>query len=134
MSDEIIKIIDAIANKFGVVIDWGAANVMPYLEDLAVRFIGYEIAASIYIASVLLAVTIIGAVVTCVLYPHAKAVRFHDEATITWVYGISVAVTVLLFVIFCITTCVQGYDVLSCLTMPEKVIFEYLRDLSLGIV
>lgn len=31
MSDEIIKILDDLGQRFGVVIDWSSENVMPYL-------------------------------------------------------------------------------------------------------
>lgn len=31
MSEEVIKILDTIAEKFGLAIDWTSANVLPYL-------------------------------------------------------------------------------------------------------
>ena len=34
MSEEIIKVLDALAEKFGVAVDWTSANVIPYLEQL----------------------------------------------------------------------------------------------------
>ena len=34
MSEKIIKVIDALADKFGLAIDWTSANVMPYVQDL----------------------------------------------------------------------------------------------------
>lgn len=30
MSEEVIKILDALAEKFGLAIDWTSANVLPY--------------------------------------------------------------------------------------------------------
>ena len=47
MSDEIIKILDDLGQRFGIAIDWSAQNVMPYLKDLMSRFINYEMITSV---------------------------------------------------------------------------------------
>lgn len=36
MSEDIIKVLDNLAQKFGIAIDWTSQNAMPYLEDLAI--------------------------------------------------------------------------------------------------
>ena len=52
MSEKIIKILDHIGSKFGVAIDWTDKNVMPYLQELADKYINYELVTSIAIAVV----------------------------------------------------------------------------------
>ena len=52
MSDEIIKILDDLATRFCVAIDWTAENVIPYLKELFGRLVTYEIIKS----SILIAV------------------------------------------------------------------------------
>ena len=47
MSEEIIKVLDALAEKFGVAVDWTSANVIPYLEQLCGKYVNYEIATSV---------------------------------------------------------------------------------------
>ena len=47
MSDEIIKILDDLGQRFGIAIDWSSENVMPYLKDLMSRFINYEMITSV---------------------------------------------------------------------------------------
>ena len=47
MSDEIIKLLDDLGQRFGIAIDWSSENVLPYLQDLVRRFTTYEIAMSI---------------------------------------------------------------------------------------
>lgn len=47
MSDEIIKILDDLGQRFGIAIDWSSQNVMPYLQDLISRYIKYETMTSI---------------------------------------------------------------------------------------
>ena len=34
-SEQIIEVLNALCEKFGIAIDWTAENVMPYLTDLA---------------------------------------------------------------------------------------------------
>ena len=43
LSTEVIKILDDLAKRFGVAIDWASENVMPYLMELYDRFITYKI-------------------------------------------------------------------------------------------
>lgn len=37
MSEEIIKVLDNIGQKFGIAIDWTSENVLPYIQDLMHR-------------------------------------------------------------------------------------------------
>ena len=39
MSEEIIKVLNDLASRFGVAIDWTNQNIVPYLQDLMTRFI-----------------------------------------------------------------------------------------------
>lgn len=48
MTDEIIKLLDELAKRFGIAIDWTSENVMPYLEDLFDRFITYNIVIDVF--------------------------------------------------------------------------------------
>lgn len=48
MTDEIIKLLDELAKRFGIAIDWTSENVMPYLEDLCSRFITYNIVVDVF--------------------------------------------------------------------------------------
>ena len=51
MSKEIIKILDALAEKAGLAIDWTSANVFPYLQQLCSKYVTYEITTSIKLCS-----------------------------------------------------------------------------------
>lgn len=62
MSNEIIKILDDLAKRFGVAIDWTAENVMPYLKDLFGRVVTYKIVYD----SVLIAISCL-AIVACLI-------------------------------------------------------------------
>ena len=47
MSKEIIAVLDDLAKRFGVAIDWTSKNVTPYLTELFEKFITWEMATSI---------------------------------------------------------------------------------------
>lgn len=47
MGEEIIKVLDYLGTQFGIAIDWSDKNVMPYLQELANKYIHYELATSI---------------------------------------------------------------------------------------
>ena len=34
MSNEVIKVLDAFSQKFGIAINWTSENIMPYLQQL----------------------------------------------------------------------------------------------------
>lgn len=42
MSEEIIKVLDNLSQKFGLAIDWSNQNILPYLQELMTRFITYR--------------------------------------------------------------------------------------------
>ena len=46
MSNEIIKVLDTICDKFGLVIDWTSQNVTPYVEQLCEHIVQYELVSS----------------------------------------------------------------------------------------
>ena len=48
MANEIIKVLDDLAKRFGLAIDWTAENVWPYIEQLGQRFVTYTIAINTF--------------------------------------------------------------------------------------
>ena len=46
-SEQVIKVLDAVCDKFGIAIDWTNNNVMPYIEQLGNKIVAYDICMSI---------------------------------------------------------------------------------------
>ena len=46
VSAQIIEVLNDLCMKFGLAIDWSQENVLPYLEELAGKYITWEIATS----------------------------------------------------------------------------------------
>lgn len=48
ISDEIIKVLDALCDKFGIAVDWSSQNILPYIETLMDKCVTYEVSTSLF--------------------------------------------------------------------------------------
>ena len=121
-------LIEALCEKFGIAIDWTSSNVFPYIEELAGRFIKFEIATSIFWICLIPIVTLI--VFFVAKYLHKKAAADDVDwdfdfsgwpwaAVISWIIfgGLAIASVAVVGV--------QAHDIIECLTIPEKAIIDY---------
>lgn len=123
VSNQIIAVLDAICEKFGIVIDWTASNVMPYLQDLCKRIVTYEIATSV--AWIILQVVI----VVLAFYIRNKKVKplseMDDDVIATVTCAIIAAIAL-------IVVCVQVTDIIKALTIPEITIYKFAKPFLKG--
>lgn len=112
VSDEIIKVLDALGEKVGVIIDWTADNVVPYVDQLCGKYVKWEMSTSI-------AWIVIAVVVTTLLYVIGGLCGSED------LIFIAVIVTLIAIVI----VVVQVFDIIECKVFPEKVIFEKVSEM-----
>ena len=128
MSEEIIKVLDALAEKFGLAVDWTSANVIPYLEQLCGKYVNYEIATSIvwlllgigflFLAKWLLKKT---------KYFYNEADDWDDCYGVGCVFtGIGCGIAIITGLIMIIT---QTFDIVTCFTFPEKIILDELMSI-----
>lgn len=128
MSEEIIKVLDALGEKIGIAINWTSENVMPYLQQLCSKYITYEIATSI----VWLLVGICSLFVGKCLIEKTKQYwkRYEEEASdfdiMATVFGmLAVCVIIVgIIVILC-----QTMDIVTCVTFPEKMLIEEIQSI-----
>ena len=130
-SQEIINVLNYLGQKFGIAIDWTSENVIPYLQDLGARYIKYEAFTSIAWMVVIPVITIIIAIPLVITHKKANACGWDDNHH----FGICCTTVILwilfLFMVFtsiCVV-CTQVFDIIECYTLPEKVIFEYVKTL-----
>lgn len=81
MSNEIIKILDDLAKRFGVAIDWTAENIVPYLKELFSRLVTYGFIQSSILIAVGCLMIIGSAVMGKILYNDRKKCRERKEDT-----------------------------------------------------
>lgn len=129
-SNELITVLDYLAQKLGVVIDWSSNNVMPYMQNLCDRFIQYEILNS-YITVGAWAVFLI--FFMCWLIPThliAKNTLDWDWDHLTcWVAGIAWVGFIICSFGTIASAIYEGFHIVECYKMPEKVIIEYVQSL-----
>ena len=128
MSEEIIKVLDVLAEKFGLAVDWTSANVIPYLEQLCGKYVNYEIATSVvwlllgigllFLSKWLLKKT------KCFYNKADDGEDFYDVGCIFT--GIGCGIAIITGLIMIIT---QTFDIITCFTFPEKIIIEELRSI-----
>lgn len=116
MSDEIIKILDDLGQRFGIAIDWSSQNVMPYLQDLVRRFTTYEIATSIMWLTIGMIFLLAGIIFSI------KIVKSENRD----IHPL-ILFTVILAVIGIVMIMCEISDIITCCTIPEKMIFGYLN-------
>ena len=133
MSDEIIKILDDLGQRFGVAIDWSSENIMPYLKDLMRRYINYEIITSIVwlIVFVIGSIGMIIAVQKLIKHQHKynKSCSYECEKII---WPTIICISFMFLILFCIIGIgCQINDLIMCNTIPEQLIINYISNLAI---
>lgn len=132
MSDEVIKILDALADKFGIAIDWTSANAIPYLQQLCEKYVKYEVVTSIIwilIGIVLLVAGKYGIkkVNYCQeQYEKAQSPILSGWEERKWAWLVFTVITIAVGFFMVVS---QGLDIVTCLTFPEKVIIRELQSI-----
>lgn len=116
VSGQIIKVLDDLGKRFGVAIDWSSKNVVPYIQDLLHRVTMYEIYTSI--AWIILG--IIG-IIGCILVARWDYKNDFSDGELIFVP--------ILIIIGCLCMIgVQVFDIIRCITIPETVWLEYIKQ------
>lgn len=117
-SEQFITIMDAVCDKFGIVIDWTAQNVVPYMTELGGRVVKYEIATSI----VWLLVGCFMLIGLYALYKKGKRDRW-DEAWIPFVF-------ISIFTVISSVNLIgrHVFNIIETVFLPEMVIIQFLSQ------
>lgn len=136
VSNQIIEVLNALCEKFGIAIDWTGQNVIPYMQELMKKAVNYELWTSV------------GWIVIWTIFIFAffkpihwyiksrynksnKIIEFITDDEYFFCIGFS------LFLIFggiwtiisIIGVVTQIMDIITCLTFPEKIIFNMIQDM-----
>ena len=134
VSEQIIQVINALCEKFGIVINWTEENVIPYVKVLCRKLITYEIATSIVWVAIMVLLSVGSIVATKKFAPTFKEGLAKDARSYCncgWEVGTVFAIIAL--VILNISTMIvvgtQIMDIVKCLAFPEMYVFEYISAL-----
>ena len=119
MSTEVLQ---KLAEKFGLMLDWSSETAIPYLQQLAERVVKFEVGQSIFwiVIGVIFILASIGGFVF--IYKKYKAEEYFDEELLLW---LGVACVLFLIAGVVIVMC-QAYDLVTCYYLPEKILFRYV--------
>ena len=130
MSEEIINVLDALAEKFGLAVDWTSANVIPYLEQLCGKYVNYEIATSVVWLVFGIMCIIFGTVLFKKMkYCYNKSEEMDEDNGYTYGCILSAIGFGALVIIGSIVSMTQIFDIVTCFTFPEKIIIEELKSI-----
>ena len=129
----VVEIIDALAEKFGIVVDWTNQNVIPYLQELMSRIVSYEIQTSVFWIVFVSVLTIGFGIASPILL--RKALKQDLDSWTDWsetVLGVLGIVCTIFFVGMLIASSVvipiQVMDIIKCNTIPEQVFIQYISQ------
>lgn len=119
-SEQFMYLVDELAKRIGIVIDWTNANVMPYLIDLITRYGQFHLAINSTMFIICLLVAIL-----CV-WGWLKANDFDNlfELDPNVAFPLTILTILSLFGLFHF-----GYQTIQLLFIPEWFVFEQLQGL-----
>ena len=129
MSEEIIKVLDELGKRFGIVIDWSNQNIIPYLQELLKRFICYRnITACVWII-ISIAITVGGVVMIRSLNRWRKSDDYDDYdddilALLGYIFSVSIIALGIGLIIG------NMFGIIKNVCMPEMVIYEYITNIQ----
>ena len=121
-SSELIKIFDDLGRRFGIAIDWSNQNIVPYIQELAGRFIKWEIGTSILWIVLGLFFIILNGVL---IKPVVNKIKISSCDEDLWIFLFVVNI-VLMIVGFVIIFC-QGFDIIKTIYLPELKLYDYIQ-------
>jgi hypothetical protein len=125
VSEQIIHVLDALCEKFGLVVDWTSDNIIPYIAELATKLVSWEIWTSIAWIGIMLALCIVWWIVTRV---YREPLRDSwDDGDLPGVFAVFFSIGIAI-VTGCVI-CTQVFDIVRCITFPEMYVFEYIQGL-----
>lgn len=115
-SKQFIEIMDALAEKVGIIIDWTSKNIVPYMENLVERFIKYETYTS-------LVWLILGAIIfiVCLI---ALIAAFKEDVDTGALASFILCIPILVSIMMIVN---QSIDIVEVNTIPEKTIMEFIK-------
>lgn len=133
VSEQIIQVIEALCEKFGIAINWTSDTILPYIEILCKKLITYEIVCSAFIISFLITLSVVCVVLTKRLAPIYKAGLEANAYSIDCGWEVATAFSIIGVAAVWLTTLIWGgfelADIIKCATFPEMYVFEYVSAL-----
>ena len=132
VSNQVIEVLNALCEKFGIAIDWTSQNVMPYVKEFINKAVNYELWTSV---GWLLICAAFIFVFFKLIYWYVKNQNNESNIILDFLdYNEEFIVLFLIFggilmIVATIGTVTQIMDIITCLTFPEKIIFNMIQSM-----
>ena len=143
MSEEIIKVLDDLSARFGVVINWGSAKALPALQELFEKFVHYKMmihCTGIAISVLLLALCVYLIIAMARDYMLCKNSckntyfweysEYINDTDSSLVGGVSMFTAAITFPTSIIAGLYNGYKLIKLIMIPQLYVLEYLMSYS----
>lgn len=132
MSEEIIKVLDELGKRFGIVIDWSNQNIIPYLQELLQRFIYYKNITACVEIIISIAMIIAGVVMFRFLNKWRKSDNYDSDylsndvelATLGYIFSICIIALGIGLILG------NLFGIVKNVCMPEMVVYEYIKNIQ----
>ena len=133
-SSEVITILDELAKRFGIAIDWTAENVVPYVTDLGSRFVSYTLILTIIGLLIKIGILFVGVFIVykCgkwIIESDGKSTNETLDVTIAIVTVVSIVLTGVAFLVLIFSGYNDIKTIIACNYIPEAIIVDYLKTL-----
>ena len=135
VSEQVIKVLDAVCDKFGIAIDWTSNNVIPYIQQLGNKIITYDICNSIVW---LVIGSVIPLTVAILIKKFLNKKKLEAKETINDYYYTDgsldsgafycYAMIIILIIIAIILTTSNIESIIQDVVFPEKTIIEFITQ------
>lgn len=131
VSEQIINVIDDLCAKFGIAVNWTNENVWPYIQELIGKYINFEIATSAALCVLFIVLPIIAYSIAKKATAKMKAenLDWYDDEPICLGFAAAWIIFIGLLIVGIIVIINQIFDIITCLTFPEKQVFDYVMKL-----
>ena len=128
VSQQIIEVIGALCQKFGIAIDWTSDNILRFVEDRVKNAVRYELYTTILYSVALVIAMYIFILLSRSIWRWFKKDEPADDESI----GIAGTFFVIFLIcsIFCFVLLLNRLvDIITCFTFPEKVVYDIISDM-----
>lgn len=129
LSSQVIEILDDLARRFGVAIDWTQANIIPYLNELAQKYLSYYFWARV---SLIFLGFLFSFLFILIALKKRKKIGEDWDPDCNWshafIFTLGIVGYCLLGIMIAVLIC-NLPNLIACKVFPEKIILEYVQSL-----
>ena len=134
VSEQVIKVLDAVCDKFGIAIDWTSNNIIPYIQQLGNKIIIYDICNNIIWLVVGCVMPLIVAILIKKFLNKKKLEAkermndyYYTDGSLDeggwWCYTMIIALIIIAIVIGTISS----QSIIQDIVFPEKTLIEFIK-------